>query len=284
MPRSDLVGIMKRFTAEEQRLVTFTITTHKRLHSFIPCFRSFLENCLDREQYIKEYLVVDDGSSPADRAAMRRAFPPERFPLVRFVFHDKGHPTSINTLLGHVTTPLWLAWEDDWELRTPTPLVGRAMAVLSAEPRVMQVGLNGGWEDFDGSHKMAPADGHGVIRFSVLDYPPSHLKKLTPESVARGCCRPGDAAWPLFSLQPALNRADYIKALGRFTTDWRANMQPRYFVWELEFATRFVAGGAQKAVLGQPHATEREGTVSASAQEVRPSGASEYTKEHCWNR
>ena len=128
MPRSDLVGSMKRFTAEEQRLVTFTITTHKRLHSFIPCFRSFLENCLDREQYIKEYLVVDDGSSPADRAAMRRAFPPERFPLVGFVFHNKGHPTSINTLLGHVTTPLWLAWEDDWELRTPTPLGGRAMA------------------------------------------------------------------------------------------------------------------------------------------------------------
>jgi len=248
--------------AASGRCVTFTITTCCRLHSFIDCFEAFLKNATDRDEYIKEYIVVDDGSSASDRAAMQDAFP-----FCRFVFHNKGHPHSMNTILSMLETPFWLAWEDDWELQASTPLLTRAMAVLQTEPKAMQVALNGGWDDVAGAHRtIPPALGHhGPIRYHLLEYPPSQLRLLTPESVARGCCRSGDAIWPLFSLQPALNRTQYFQALGPFITDWRANSQPRYFVWELEYATRFVTGGAWKGVLGKPHATQREGTRSVSA-------------------
>ena len=49
-----------------------------------------------------------------------------------------------------VKTPLWLAWEDDWELKSPTPLISRALTALEAAPRAMQVSLNGGWHDAPG--------------------------------------------------------------------------------------------------------------------------------------
>merc|ERR1712070_764154 len=125
-----------------------------------------------------------------------------------------------------------------------------------------------GWLDVDGIGRVCCAElsRSSVRRHSV----PYHLlaysqpEQLTVDRVARGMCRPGDPPWPLFSLQPSLNRMEYFRGLGKVSTDWRANSQPRYFVWELEYAVRYVLGGAQKASLAPPFAQERPNTVSAS--------------------
>jgi len=243
--------------------VAFTCTTHRRLHSFIASFQSFLDHCSDREFFVREYIIVDDGSSDADRCAMRSCFP-----FCQFIFKnqcEQGHPRSINMIMDAVKTPLWLQWEDDWVLPANTPLIGRALSVMHAEQRAMQVSVNGGWHDTTMGRSGSVRNELGRISYTLVEYPPACKERLTPSVVARGACREGDPPWPLFSLQPGLNRMAYFQALGKVTEDWRANMQPRYFVWELEYAVRYVLGGASKASISQmPYACEVPNNVSVS--------------------
>ncbi|KAH8073366.1 protein N-acetylglucosaminyltransferase [Aureococcus anophagefferens] len=84
-------------------------------------------------------VVVDDASSPEDRAAMAAAFPAFDF-LYKSPAH-KGHARSMNALLRVVETPYLLYLEDDWlavDGAAPRDVVGDALAVLeaAAEPLV----------------------------------------------------------------------------------------------------------------------------------------------------
>ena len=73
----------------------------------------------------------------------------------------------------------------------------------------------------------------------------------------------GSIGWPLFSLQPSLNDAAFLRALVPFDEDPRANPPGAYWRFELQFALRFVRAGGRKVTL--PYPTARPMLVASSS-------------------
>ena len=91
-------------------LVTFSITTCRRLNLFIRTMTGFLENCLDRH-LIHRWICVDDNSSEEDRKTMEKMFP--FFEFVWKAPSEKGHPESMQIITDMVKTPYFIHIEDD---------------------------------------------------------------------------------------------------------------------------------------------------------------------------
>ena len=120
-------------------LVTFSVTTCRRLDLFIRTMTGFLENCLDRH-LIHRWICVDDNSSEEDRAAMK-----EMFPFFEFMWktpEEKGHPESMQLIAKKVETPFLIHIEDDRMLLDKRHYIKDMIDIFNHDGSIGQVAFN----------------------------------------------------------------------------------------------------------------------------------------------
>ncbi|WP_085234319.1 2OG-Fe(II) oxygenase [Mycobacterium conspicuum] len=101
---------------------------------------SFLHCCTDLSR-VGRFLVVDAGLSAQDRATLQ-----QRYGFLEFV--DPGADDEAAARLGRLRNQIggrfWLHLGQGWRFFAPENYITRLCAVLEAEPRVFQVGINYG--------------------------------------------------------------------------------------------------------------------------------------------
>ena len=213
--------------------ITLTVTTCRRLELFVRALDSFLVACTDIER-IERFVCIDDGSSQADRDAMR-----ERYPFFEFILKsdaERGHARSMNSLRETVRSKYWLHLEDDFQFFEPRAFIAEGCAILEREPDVAQVLFNRGYAE-DTQDRNVDA---GQLRFfpSGARY---WIHVYEPEPAPARLGRRSLSFWPHFSLRPSLMRTERILAVGQF------DESPIHF--EREFAERYTQQGNRSAFL-----------------------------------
>jgi len=177
----------------------------------------------------KWFIVNEYSESPRADWAKRMA---ENYPQMTFIQktrEQKGQAKSLNLILDAVNPyDYWIQWEDSWF--PERPFLGRAMDVMTStsisQLQVTHSTNYVSWLDVSDNRKQARTTWYGT---DYIEIKPSDKKD----------------DWPLFSLQPSLNRVSDIRSLGKFNTD--PAMWPVKF--ELQYAHRWLEAGCRKAVL-----------------------------------
>lgn len=99
---------------------------------------SFLNTCTDLSA-VGRFVILNAELSAADRRALGR-----RYGFAEFIRCQPGDAGHLQQLQRHIGTPFWLHVESGWTFFSPEDLIGRLIAVLEAEPDVVQVGVNFG--------------------------------------------------------------------------------------------------------------------------------------------
>lgn len=225
--------------------VTATITSCRRPALFERTVNSFLNCCTDLDR-IGRWICIDNGSTPSDRARMA-----ELYPFFEFVHTEpdqgEGHAESINRILDLVATPWWLQLEDDWEFFWRGPYIGRAIAILEAEPEAAQVAFNVNYgETLEAGRRIVG----GTPRRAAAGFPYRLHEHIDPEgeewSRHFAALAPGSltaAYWPHFTLRPSLIRHSAVAGVGRFDGSGGH--------FEYEFARRYADAGHRTAFFDQ---------------------------------
>lgn len=220
-------SIMKR-KEKQHKLVTFSITTCKRLDLFIKTMNSFINCCEDLDK-IDRWILVDDNSSEEDREKMKSLYP-------FFEFHfktleDKGHVKSINMIYDIVNTPFLFHMEDDWVFFEKRNYISNCLEVLTQHPNISQCLLNKNYSELakDNIKGGLYNTTRSGLRFYLHEY--THNEETKNKFIKKygecsSCCY-----WPHFSLRPSLLKVNNIKTVGRF------NEEAGHF--EMEFAKRY---------------------------------------------
>jgi GT2 family glycosyltransferase len=191
--------------------VTFIACTCKRLNCFFGSMDNFFKNCLDHH-LIKEFIIIDDNSSDADREAMK-----EKYPDFKFILKNpeqKGHSKSLNMIPDLVETKYFLNWEDDTEFLHPKNYVTDAINILESDQandlNIKQVLFND--SGFSYSQQNDPD-----LQFDAPVPFMLHLIKdesLLPESVDTFIV--GLQHWPGYSDNAFIMHTSIVKELGYF--------------------------------------------------------------------
>lgn len=120
-------------------LVTFSITSCRRLDLFTKTMDCFLKNCLDKH-LISRWVCVDDNSSEEDRKIMQT-----KYPFFEFIFKNidnKGHPQSLQIITSIINTPYLIHVEDDRALVDKRNYILDMIDILDNDDRIGQVCFN----------------------------------------------------------------------------------------------------------------------------------------------
>jgi len=223
--------------------VTLTITTCRRPDLFDATMRSFLNCCADLDR-IGRWLLVDDGSEPADRDRMLEAFP--FFELVEKSPEEAGHAGSMEALRRAVTSPWWLHLEDDWHFVVPGRWVSRAIEVLDADPGIGQVLFNRNYGEVLDDRRLVGGEADRTPagrRFRRHVHHPAGTPAHDDYLAAFGPEARSNAWWPHFSLRPSMLRTAAMAEVGAFL------VEADHF--ELDHAERYTAAGWSSAFIDQ---------------------------------
>lgn len=116
--------------------LTCVITACKRLHLFRRTMTSFLAQCVDHN-LITHWLLVDNGSTDEDIAAMQAEFPMFRDHLLDT--RGRSYIEMRHAMYRAVATPQVFVLEDDWEFYRPGHLIRMARAIMDDDPTVKEV-------------------------------------------------------------------------------------------------------------------------------------------------
>ena len=218
-------------------LVTFSITTCKRLDLFVKTMDSFLENFLDKN-LISRWICVDDNSSEEDRRVMK-----ERYPFFDFFFkgpEDKGHPRSMQLIVEHVSTPFLIHIEDDRQLIDKRHFVADMIDVLEHDPKIGQVAFNHNYmetidEDIKGG-VLKTTSNH--VHFFEHEHCTTDAEKQVFASKHGECCTNVNY-YPHFTLSPSMIKTSIFKDV-QFKDEVR---------FEFAFAQRYSSLGYKTAFL-----------------------------------
>ena len=224
-----LVHKIKTEQGPPVRLITFSITTCKRLDLFAKTMNSFLACCLDR-RLISEWICVDDNSSEEDRMQMRSLYP-----FFTFVFkneEDRGHPRSMNMIIERAKTPYLLHIEDDWEFFIPRNYITDALDVLNSDPKIHQCLFNHNYAETADDINIVG----GIFRRTDNSLPHYIHDHCTTEDFIRKYGQQKNCAyWPHFSFRPSIVKTSIFTELGGY------NENAGHF--EMEFADRYNRAG-----------------------------------------
>jgi glycosyl transferase family 25 len=120
-------------------LLTFSITTCRRISEFKKTMDAFLKNFQDID-LICRWICVDDNSSNEDREEMK-----SRYPFFEFVWktpEEKGHPKSLKIITKMVSTPYLLHLEDDRMLIDKRNYVKDIIDIFDQDSNIGQVVFN----------------------------------------------------------------------------------------------------------------------------------------------
>ena len=237
-------------------LITFTITTCKRLNLFIDTMNSFLTCVLDAPELISRWICVDDNSSEDDRRRMR-----ELYPFFTFIFktpEQKSHAVSMNLLkYAAVDTPYIFHMEDDWNfISHPSNYLSQCLTVLNSQSakqnNIAQCLLNKNYAErpddisITGGYESVCDNG---MKFFIHEFCTNN-----PDQIAQWHARHGVSEtiphthchyWPHYSFRPSLLKSSVWKQCGDFDSD------AHHF--EMDYASRFISKGLKSAFLSGIH-------------------------------
>jgi len=222
-------------------LLTFSITTCRRLSLFNATMTSFMENFVDKN-FIHRWICIDDNSDTEDREAMKK-----RWPFFEFVWktpEQKGHPTSMKILTSMVTTPYLLHVEDDRVLLDKRCYVHEMIDILESDVMLGQVVFNKNYKETANENIVG-----GIERYTpkrTLYYEHEHCR--TPEEIENFNKRYTTGAfncnyYPHFSLSPSMIKTEIFKTL-KFEDE---------LCFEYKFAQRYVERGFKTGFLPGYH-------------------------------
>jgi len=194
-------------------LVTFTITSCKRLDLFKRTMNSFLNCCSDIEK-IDKWLCVDDNSSPEDRKKMEILYP--FFTFYWKTPEEKGHPRSMNIIRDRVMTPYVFHMEDDWQFFHKKKYITECMEVLQ-HPKIGQCLINKNYSETPGDVGILGGVMNRTptgLRYFIHEYCPTNDSKK--EFVKKYGNGPNCCYWPHFSFRPSLVKTSILKELGPY--------------------------------------------------------------------
>lgn len=253
--------------------VTWTCTFNGRIDSFFEALESFVAACKPATlRRIRDWIVIaDSGANTEHRVAIMR-----RAPWLTLICKGPsmhGHARSLNMLTQLVRTKWWVQWEDDWRIdsrRDGPDIIERALeAAMSSHCR--QVALNGAFLDGDeADYEICRKGDYAVVGLSATART-VFLSDLPAEDVAKAVAplRTRDAKpppWPLFSLQPSLLDANFVKTYVSPFAETTITPEA-YWLWELQAAICFVRAGGTKASLSSPPFATQITVASSSCQD-----------------
>lgn len=211
-------------------LITFSITTCKRLHLFKQTMNSFLRCCTDLS-LIGKWICVDDNSTEDDRKSMRELYP--FFTFVNKHENDKGHARSMNIILRNVDTPYLFHMEDDWKFFIEDNYLTKCLDIINSKTDYSQCLINRNYTELPIDRVFG-----GIFNttcFGNRFFEHEHCP--TPESVHAFELKYGKVPhcnyWPGYSLRPSLLRVSSLKTIGSY------NENVAHF--EMEYAHRYNA-------------------------------------------
>jgi hypothetical protein len=169
------------------------------------------------------------------------------FPHMTFIQktkEQKGQAASLNIILDRIKGfDYWIQWEDSWFI--DRPFLARAYSIMNttsiSQLQVTRDDESVSWTNED-SKISKTTDGTEFIRI----HPSHNLNKFLTKNVTEYTNDwIGQGGWPLFSLQPSINRVSDIYTLPYFSND--PALWPVKFEWD--FARYWVLNGNTKAVL-----------------------------------
>lgn len=220
----------------ENRNVTVTVTSCKRLPLFLETIESFMR-CLIEKHLIAEYVCVDDNSSDEDRKIMQ-----ERFPFFRFIMKgeaEKGHVESMNIIADRIKTRHLLHIEDDW-LFCNRISISDMKEILDEDPSVLkQVAINKNYDEISSARSIGGDERFTKkgLRYFIHEY----CTTQDDNDAFTAKHGPGMSCnyWPHFTLRPSLIDTEIFKSLN-------FKQVPHF---EMAFAREYVDKGWKTAFL-----------------------------------
>lgn len=253
--------------------ITWTCTFNGRIDAFFEALESFVAACKPATlRRIRDWIVIaDGGASTEHRVAIMR-----RVPWVTLICKGPsmhGHARSLNMLTQLVRTKWWVQWEDDWRIdawRDGPDIIERALEA-AMDSHCSQVALNGAFLDGDeADYEICRKGDYAVVGLSATartvflsDRPAEDVARAVAPLRTRNVKPP---PWPLFSLQPSLLDADFVKT---YVSPFAESTitQDAYWLWELQAAICFVRAGGTKASLSTPPFATQITVASSSCQD-----------------
>ena len=217
-------------------LVTFSITSSRRLDLFVKTINSFLRNCLDHH-LIYRWICVDDNSSEDDRRVMK-----ELFPFFEFIWktpEEKGHPESMKMISNLIKTPYFIHIEDDRMLVDQRHYIKDMLNILEHDKTIGQVGFNHNYmetidDDIKGGILQKTKDG---VFYYIHEYCPNETTK-NEFNQKYGQCKSCNY-YPHFTLSPSMIRTAIFNKVGFYNEK----------SFEFQFAKRYVSVGYKTSFL-----------------------------------
>jgi glycosyl transferase family 25 len=220
-------------------LVTFSVTSCKRLDLFTQTINSFITCCTDWH-LIDRWICVDDNSSADDRIAIQKMYP--FFEFYMKSVEEKGHPQSMNIIRDMVNTPYLFHIEDDWCFFSKRNYISDCLDVLSHGENVMQCLVNKNYAETERDVCILGGDpkiSNGGIRYFVhVTADTEEEKAAFVEKYGSGLCQ---NYWPHYSFRPSLINTRILRELGSY------NEKISHF--EMEYAYRYIDRGWKSAFL-----------------------------------
>jgi GR25 family glycosyltransferase involved in LPS biosynthesis len=221
-------------------LITFSITTCKRLNLFTSTINSFLNCCKDLYM-IDEWICIDDNSSEEDRIKMK-----ELYPFFNFYFktkNEKGHPQSMNLIKKMVKTPYLFHIEDDWKFIEKKDYLTECLSVLAHNFKIGQCLINKNYVEKPDEIRLSKGGefkvSHKGVRYYIHEYVTTDEQRINwhkKHGYGTHC-----NYWPHFSFRPSLLRTKILHELGDF------NENISHF--EREYSIRYINKGYVSAFL-----------------------------------
>ena len=232
--KSKVNSILKR-KKKQAPLITFTITTCKRLDLFKKTMNSIL-NCFEDLDMVDYFFCIDDNSSEEDKKEMR-----ELYPFFTFYFknqYEKGHIKSMNIIRNHILniteTPYILHFEDDWKFFCKRKYISDAFDILKENEKLGQCLFNKNYIEIESDILNVKGGDYRVTKNGRRYY--IHEYNDTEEKQQKWLIKHGgglsSSYWPHFSLRPSLMRSKVLKDVGDF------NLEASHF--EREYANKYV--------------------------------------------
>lgn len=183
----------------------------------------------------------------------------KKFPKLEYIQKDwtqRGQSQSINIILDILKKcpyeKYWLHWEESWKLQFP--FINDAMTAFERYPKLSQVQVAAGWDN-------VPHDKKDGINIVNKKYHKIVLKRL---GVKVKSCKWQNKPWPLFSLQPGIDKIENVINIGNFIPEHNVVPHGKVNGSEFNFSHRWFLQDVQKGVLTPFRCFRDPGHVSTS--------------------
>ena len=202
----------------------------------------------EERSLLGERLVVNefDAGRQEDFAPLVRQLDPA-IQFIQKTEADRGQARTLNMILDRLQWyDLWIHWEETW--MCVRPFIGEAVEIMQQHPELTQLQVAHKPEpSWTQDRRIAKTTAGGARYEQIL------IGKDAERMLAVDALDWAQVDWPLFSLMPGVNRAQFCRRVGRFGEN--ARLWPVSF--EFEYARRWIQRGGVKGV-SVPHAAERQ--------------------------